>query len=98
MAKIVPGILTDSEDVYVSRLRLAEHVSDLIQIDVVDGKFSKNKTVGVDVIKKHSSRAQLEIQLMVNNPGTYINELGQLDYISRIIFPKEIKDNIYEII
>lgn len=98
MAKIIPGILTASEETYIDKLHKAEHLSDLIQIDLVDGKFSKNKTVGVDVISKFPSNSMLEIQLMVVNPVSYINQLGKLDFVTRIIFPFEIKDNIGEAI
>lgn len=98
MAKIIPGILTDNEKEYQERLHLAEHVCDLVQIDVVDGLFSKNKTVGAEVIKKYPSSSQLEIQLMVNYPLNYIDDLARLDYVSRIIFPFEIEGDIYQII
>ncbi len=93
MAKIVPGILTADEKVYIERLRLAEHLSDLIQIDVVDGKFSKNITVGAEIIEKYPSSSFLEIQLMVLDPIPYISALGQLEFVSRIIFPFEITVN-----
>ena len=90
MAKIVPGILTSNEEEYHRKLLMAEYVSDLIQIDVVDGKFSANATVGLDVIKKYPSSAMLEIHLMVVYPQNYISELAKLEYVSRIIFPFEI--------
>lgn len=90
MAKIVPGILTVDEEEYHKRLLAAEYVSDLIQIDVVDGKFSANTTVGVNVIQKYPSSSLLEIQLMVIYPQNYINELAKLEYVSKIIFPFEI--------
>lgn len=96
MSKVIPGILTASEVEYHRRLTLAAHVSDLVQIDVVDGIFSKNTTVGVDVIKKYPPSSQLEIQLMVSNPLNYIENLDGPDYISRIIFPLEIEGDINE--
>lgn len=96
MAQIVPGILCASEDEYHNRLRKAEHVSDLIQIDVVDGKFAPNTTVGVEVIKKYISSSQLEIQLMVVYPLNYIDELVPLEFVSRIIFPFEIDGDVYD--
>ena len=98
MAIIVPGILTKDEADYEKRLRLAEHIASLIQIDVVDGKFAKSETVGVDVIKKYASSRFLEIQLMVVEPLEYTRDLVQLDYVSRVIFPIEIDGNISEII
>lgn len=90
MAKIVPGILTADEAEYHQKLLTAEHATDLIQIDVVDGLFSANKTVGAEVIKRYPSSAMLEIQLMVNFPQNYINDLANLDYVLRIIFPFEV--------
>lgn len=96
MVKIVPGILTAIEEEYHHRLRKAEHVSDLIQIDLVDGVFSKNKTVGIDVIKKYPSSSMLEVQLMVEYPQNYISELAKLEYVSRIIFPFEVDSDTNE--
>jgi len=98
MAKIIPGILTADEKEYQKRLLAAEHVSDLIQIDVVDGKFANNLTVGTEVIKKYQTSSMLEIQLMVVCPQNYIDELARLDYVLRIIFPFEVQGDLNEII
>jgi len=94
MAKIVPGILTNSENEYHKRLLTAEYVADLIQIDVVDGKFAPSITVGTDIIKKYASSSLLEIQLMVLWPENYIDELAPLEYVSRIIIPFEIEGDV----
>ncbi len=94
MAQIVPGILTADEDEYQKKLRLAEHSASLIQIDIVDGKFSANKTVGIDTVAKFVSSSSLEIQLMVEKPTFYLNDLVKLDFVSRIIFPFETNDDI----
>src|SRR3989344_1875506 len=98
MAIIVPGILTDDEEEYKRRLKLADHVASLVQIDVVDGKFAKNRTVGVDVIKKYPPACNLEIQLMVVFPINWINDLASCDYVSRIIFPYEIDGDLNQYI
>ncbi len=98
MAKIVPTILTSDEQEYHDRLLMAEYVSDLIQIDVIDGKFAKNMTVGVDIIKKYFSSSMLEIQLMVLFPRNYISELSPLEYVSRIIVPFEVESDLHEAI
>lgn len=101
MAQIIPGILTNSETEYEKRLRVAEHNCDLIQIDVIDGKFADNITVGVDVISKYPISSHLEIQLMVLEPSGFIEELRNLDFVAKIIFPLEsveaIEENIYKI-
>lgn len=101
MPKIVPGILTNSDKEYEERLRLAENSCDLIQIDVVDGKFANNLTVGVEVIAKFPTTSSLEVQLMVNDALSFIDQLVKIDYVSRIIFPFEcesgIRESIYRI-
>lgn len=96
MATIVPGILTANEEEYRKRLNLAQHVASLVQIDIVDGKFAKNTTVGVDVVKKYPPKCMLEIQLMVAFPINYIDELANLEFVSKIIFPFEIVGEVYE--
>lgn len=96
MAKIIPTILTSDEQEYHDRLLMAEYVSDLIQIDVIDGKFAKNKTIGVDIIKKYFSSSMLEIQLMTLFPRNYISELSPLEYVSRIIVPFEVEGDLNE--
>lgn len=101
MAKIIPGILTNDEVDYKKRLRTAEHVSDLIQIDVVDGKFAPNVTVGVEVISKYPTSSSLEVQLMVMDALGFIEKLKGISYVSRIIIPYEgesdVSEAIYEI-
>lgn len=98
MAVIIPTILTRDENEYHDRLRMAEHVSDLIQIDVIDGKFANNTTVGTDIIAKYPSSSMLEIQLMVVDVQKYVDELVKIDHVSRIIVPFEGESGLPEII
>lgn len=93
-AIIVPAILTDNEKVYEQQLKQAENACTLIQIDIIDGQFAKNTTIGTQTIAKYPTNAQLEIQLMVSEPKTYIEELAKIDYVRKIIFPFEIEGNI----
>lgn len=96
MAKIIPGILTNNEEEYHDWLLTAEKVSDLIQIDVIDGKFANNTTIGVETIKKYHSSSNLEVQLMVIYPQNYIDDLVRLEYVSRIIIPFEVHGGLEE--
>lgn len=89
MAQVIPAILTDDEEKYHRQLLQAENASSLVQIDVIDGKFAGNKTIGTNIIKKYLTTAQLEIQLMVVDPENYIDDLINLEHITRIIIPFE---------
>lgn len=98
MAKIIPAILTNNEEEYHQNLLKAEHVADLVQVDVIDGKFADNLTIGCDVIKKYQSSSMLEVQLLVTDPQNYIDDLMFVEHVSRIIIPFEAERGLPEAI
>lgn len=96
MATIVPAILTDDESTYREQLKRAEYAAQLVQIDIVDGKFAKNTTVGTDVIGKYPTSTSLEIQIMAIDCQSYIKGLVGLEFVSRIIVSFEKNDDLPE--
>ena len=98
MAIVVPAILTDDENIYHDNLLKAEHVSNLVQIDIVDGQFAANKTIGPDVIAKYLTNANLEVHLMVKYPLTFVNDLVKIEHVSKIILPYETEGNHHDYI
>lgn len=98
MAIIIPGINTTDPGEYERRLRMAEHVADLIQVDIGDGKFTPIETLGPDAIAKFPTSRNLEIQLMVFHPLAYVDKLVLLPFVSRILFPIECRDEHNEVI
>lgn len=98
MSVIIPAILTDQEEVYREQLQRAQYACQIVQIDVIDGMFANNKTVGPEVIAKYPTSVNLEIQLMVVDSLAYIHDLRGLEFISRIIVPFEKNDDLKECI
>lgn len=96
MSVIIPGILTNSEDDFAKRLEKAESVARLIQVDVIDGQFAPNTTIGIETIKKYPSKSLLEVQLMVAKPSVWIESLIGIDNVYRIIFPFETEESILD--
>ena len=49
--------------------------ADLIHVDVMDGHFVPNITIGVPVVKslKRIARVPLDVHLMIENPDRYID-------------------------
>lgn len=64
---VIPAILTRNEKELAEKLNILKDYSGMIQIDVCDGKFVKNKTVGLDHLDKIKNN--LELHLMVRNPS-----------------------------
>ena len=98
MAVVIPAILTNDEDDYRKKLRMAEHVAEIIQVDIIDGKFARNSTIDTTIVKKYFCASQLEIQLMVLHPKSYVDELIFIDHVRRIIVPLETKEELPETI
>lgn len=59
---------------------------DLIHIDIMDGSFVPNYTLGTDFVKfiKHNTDIPLDIHLMIDNPECKLGwfEFGENDYVS----------------
>ena len=77
MRKIIPTVLEKNFDEFKKKLKIAESLSKLIQIDVADGKFVRNKTIGINELKKIKTKSKIEYHLMVENPEKYINALSK---------------------
>lgn len=90
MPIIVPAILTDDEKTYRENLLKAEHVCNLVQVDIVDGKFAASRTIGADVVSKYLTNVNLEVHLMVNYPENYVDDFVKIEHVSRVILPYEI--------
>lgn len=80
MVKIAPSILS------ADFARLGEDVTaaekagaDLIHVDVMDGHFVPNITIGPLVVKavKKIAKLPLDVHLMIENPDDYVNEFAQ---------------------
>lgn len=72
---------------------------DYIHIDVMDGKFVKNKTYTISDINKFSSYTTkpFDVHLMVNNPIKYIDDLSMLN-TEYITFHFEAVKDVNEVI
>ena len=80
MVKIAPSILS------ADFARLGEDVTaaekagaDLIHVDVMDGHFVPNITIGPLVVKavKKIAKLPLDVHLMIENPDDYVKEFAQ---------------------
>jgi len=77
MRKIIPAVLESNAKRFEKSLKIAELLSKKIQVDVADGKFVKNKTVGIDILKKIKTKSKIEFHLMVKNPKKYIDAISK---------------------
>jgi len=80
MLKIAPSILSaDFARLGEEIKEVDQHGADLIHIDVMDGKFVPNITIGpliVDAIRPHT-KLPLDVHLMIEQPERYIADFAK---------------------
>lgn len=80
MVKIAPSILASDFSRLGEEIKKVEEAgADLIHIDVMDGHFVPNITVGPPVIKclRPVTRLPLDVHLMISEPDKYIDDFAE---------------------
>ncbi|MFA6992096.1 MAG: ribulose-phosphate 3-epimerase [Candidatus Gracilibacteria bacterium] len=72
--KIAPSILSADFGCLNAEIKSVEPYSDLIHVDVMDGHFVPNITIGAPVVKKMKTKLPLDVHLMIENPEKYIKD------------------------
>jgi len=91
MKQVVPSVLTSDPGDLEKKIRILERLADVIQIDIMDGEFVPNISIGVGEVQRVNPQAQLEIHLMVRHPVKYIQSFARIGAF-RIIFHIECDD------
>lgn len=75
--KIAPSILSADFGDLNADIKLIEPCADLIHIDVMDGHFVPNITIGAPVVAKIKSKLPLDCHLMIENPVNFIKDFAK---------------------
>jgi ribulose-phosphate 3-epimerase len=77
MGKIAPSILSADFTRLGDEIRDVEHAgADYIHIDVMDGHYVPNITIGAMIVEavKRATKLPLDVHLMISNPDQYIDD------------------------
>ncbi len=79
MIKIAPSVLSADFAVLGEEIAKVEPVADLLHLDVMDGHFVPNLTIGPMVVEaiRRRTRVSLDVHLMIQNPERYIGAFAQ---------------------
>jgi ribulose-phosphate 3-epimerase len=79
MVKIAPSILSADFGALAEDIAKVEAEADLLHVDVMDGHFVPNLTIGPLVVEavRRRTRVPLDVHLMIQNPERYIAAFAQ---------------------
>ena len=75
--KIAPSILSADFGRLNEDIKEVEAAADLIHVDVMDGHFVPNITIGAPVVRKIDSVLPLDCHLMIQHPKDYIEDFAK---------------------
>lgn len=78
MIKIAPSILSADFSCLGDEIKKVESCADLIHIDVMDGHFVPNITIGHGVVKciRKATKKPFDVHLMISEPNKYIEKFA----------------------
>jgi len=79
MVKIAPSVLSADFGALAEEVAKVESEADLFHVDVMDGHFVPNITIGPLVVQAihRRTRVPLDVHLMIQNPERYISAFAQ---------------------
>jgi len=94
MAEVIPTVFVKEGDDFRLRFEKVLGFSNFVQIDFMDGKFVKNKSISLDEIPfLRQFPAKFEAHLMVEDPESWIEDLSKKGFYRVIFHYEAVKDN-----
>jgi len=86
--KVAPSILSADFGRLNEEIATVDEYADVIHVDVMDGHFVPNITIGAPVVKWIKSKKPLHAHLMIENPEKYVEDFAKAG-VERIVVHAE---------
>jgi ribulose-phosphate 3-epimerase len=95
--KIAPSILSADFGKINEEIALVEPYVDWIHVDVMDGHFVPNITIGPCVVKALKTKLPLDCHLMIENPGKYVEDFVKAG-VSSLTVHQEVVPHLHSVV
>jgi len=93
--KLAPSILSCDFSRLAEQIKLVEPYADYIEVDVMDGHFVPNISIGIPIVQavRKSTNLVVDTQLMISEPWKYISDFAKAGSDIIIVHAETMKDN-----
>ena len=92
--KLAPSILSCDFSKLAEEIKKVEQYSDYIEVDVMDGHFVPNISIGIPIVQavRKSTKLVVDTQLMISEPWKYIEQFVKAGSDIIIVHQESMKD------
>ncbi len=76
-SQIIPTVLVDKKENYLAALKTIGNFTNHIQVDITDGEFTSNKTIGLEDVSIPDAWT-VDLHLMVRRPSEFLPKVLEL--------------------
>ncbi len=77
LIEIIPAILVKTREELLAKISKVKPYAKTIQLDIMDGKFVPNTTIGINELKGLPQELNYELHWMVRNPDSLIRDIRE---------------------
>ena len=78
IVQIIPAILEKDKQEIVRKIRLVKDLVEQVQIDIIDGKFTDNKTVKIEELAGLNEEVNVSVHLIIEKPIELVEQCQQI--------------------
>lgn len=92
--KLAPSILSADFGRLNEEIASVEEFVDVIHVDVMDGHFVPNITLGAPVVKFIKSKLPLDVHLMIENPDKFVKDFAEAGAARIVVHAEACGENL----
>lgn len=102
MIEVIPAILTNDPKELEEKIRQLEGLVERVQIDVVDGAFAQNRSLGLEALTNIDTGLSVDVHLMTKDPIDWVEKsvramadriIGQVEMMSdQFMFASKVQE------
>lgn len=96
--KLAPSILSADFGRLNEEIKSVEDFVDMIHVDVMDGHFVPNITLGAPVVKFIKSKLPLDVHLMIENPEKFLKDFAEAGAARIVVHSEACGENLRSVL